>query len=213
MFNAAEWVGSTVETLSGLVPRVTALVGAAEDLVERIHQVADRAEVAIAQVESTIGQVDGVIAGAGSAVQRADAVVGQAADAVRQVAATLEGADQALGRANRMIDDFEAPLTALRPSLETLARTTHPDEVAAVVEMVDMLPQLTESVRTDVLPMLKTLDTVGPDLHELLFVSRELNEMLGSLPGMGRIKKRVEEEQAEEDAERPHPGDSSSTPV
>jgi hypothetical protein len=53
---------------------------------------------------------------------------------------------------------------------------------------------------------------VGPDLHELLFVSRELNEMLGSLPGMGRIKKRVEEEQAEEDAVRPSPGDSATTP-
>jgi hypothetical protein len=40
---------------------------------------------------------------------------------------------------------------------------------------------------------------VAPDLHDLLEVSRELNEMLAGLPGLGRIKKRIDEEQAEED--------------
>jgi hypothetical protein len=36
---------------------------------------------------------------------------------------------------------------------------------------------------------------VAPDLHDLLETSRELNEMLAKLPGMGLIKKRVDEEQ------------------
>ena len=102
----------------------------------------------------------------------------------------------------KMLNEFEPPLTRLKPTLDTLAETTSPAEVASVVQMVDMLPALTESMQTDVLPMLKTLDTVGPDIHDLLMVSKELNEMLGSLPGMGRIKKRVEEEQAEEEAEQ-----------
>jgi hypothetical protein len=35
---------------------------------------------------------------------------------------------------------------------------------------------------------------VAPDLHELLNVSRELNEILGKIPGIGRLKKRVEED-------------------
>ena len=48
------------------------------------------------------------------------------------------------------------------------------------------------------LPVMTTLGTVAPDLHDLLDVSRELNEMLGKLPGLGRIKRRVEEEQAAE---------------
>ena len=111
-------------------------------------------------------------------------------------------ADATLGTASKMLNEFEPPLTRLKPTLDTLADTTSPAEVASVVQMVDMLPALTESMQTDVLPMLKTLDTVGPDIHDLLMVSKELNEMLGSLPGMGRIKKRVEEEQAEEEAEQ-----------
>ena len=48
----------------------------------------------------------------------------------------------------------------------------------------------------DLLPVMRTLGTVAPDVHDLLDVSRELNGMLGKLPGMGRIKKRVDEQQA-----------------
>ena len=86
------------------------------------------------------------------------------------------------------------PLTTLQPTLQTLADTTHPDEVAALVTLVDHLPALTEQVERDVLPVLTTLGSVAPDLHELLNVSRELNEILGKIPGIGRLKRRVEED-------------------
>ena len=34
-------------------------------------------------------------------------------------------------------------------------------------------------METDVIPIMDSLSTVSPDLHDLLAVSRELNEMLG----------------------------------
>jgi hypothetical protein len=57
-----------------------------------------------------------------------------------------------------------------------------------VVQVVNMLPEVVVSLREDVLPILNTLDTVAPDVRELLVVSRELNEMLGAIPGLGRAK-------------------------
>ena len=48
--------------------------------------------------------------------------------------------------------------------------------------------------------VLDTLSTVAPDLRDLLDVSRVMNELLGAVPGLGRVKRRVEVEQAEEDA-------------
>ncbi|MGH3336110.1 MAG: hypothetical protein ACRDOZ_09855, partial [Nocardioides sp.] len=80
---------------------------------------------------------------------------------------------------------------------ERLAETTDPREVDAMVALVDQLPLLASKLETDVIPVLHTLTSVAPDLHDLLDVSRELNEMLAKLPGMGRLKKRVDEEQAE----------------
>lgn len=237
LVNAVSWVGSSVDTLTELLPRVVTLVDSVEGLVERIHQVIDRAELTINRVDDTMDRVDGVIVGAESAVVRADAVIVGAEAAVARadgvltateeataratgvldaaeattarVDATVSGADQALGKASKLLDDYEPPLTTLKPTIDKLAETTHPEEIEALVHVIDMLPELTDSLRDDVLPMLKTLDSVGPDVRELLMVSRELNEMLGSLPGMGRIKKRVEEEQAEEEAERPDPREAS----
>ena len=51
------------------------------------------------------------------------------------------------------------------------------------------------------LPVLTTLGTVAPDVHELLNVSRELNEILGKIPGVGRLKRRVEEEEGEDETD------------
>jgi hypothetical protein len=43
--------------------------------------------------------------------------------------------------------------------------------------------------------VLDSLSTVAPDLHDLLDVSRELNEMLGQIPGISRMKKRIDKQQ------------------
>jgi hypothetical protein len=89
----------------------------------------------------------------------------------------------------------------MQPMLERLAETTNPAEVDAVVGLVDRLPALADRVESDVLPVVETLQSVGPDLRELLDIASELNEVLGRVPGMGRIKKRVEEEHTAENDE------------
>ncbi len=57
-----------------------------------------------------------------------------------------------------------------------------------------------ERLDADILPIIENLKTVAPDIHDMLDVTRELNLMLAKLPGMGRIKKRVDEQQAVEGA-------------
>ena len=87
----------------------------------------------------------------------------------------------------------------LQPQLSLqLAETTAPHEVDAMVELIDHLPVLARKMETDIIPVLDSLSTVAPDLHDLLDVSRELNEMLAKIPGMGRVKDRVEKQQEEE---------------
>ena len=71
--------------------------------------------------------------------------------------------------------------------------------MAALVTLIDHLPAVTLQVERDVLPVMASLGSVAPDLHELLDVSRELNEILGKIPGIGRLKRRVEEEDEGDD--------------
>ena len=100
-----------------------------------------------------------------------------------------------------LLDSCAPSLIALQPSLETLAETTHPDEVKALVSLIDHLPEVTARMEDDVLPVLATLGSVAPDIHDLLTVARELNDMLAKVPGMGRIKRRIDEEEGEDRTE------------
>ena len=98
-----------------------------------------------------------------------------------------------------LLDTYQPTLETLAPIVSRIAETTSPDEVDAVVHLIDALPGIVDKLDKDILPVLDTLSTVAPDLRDLLDVSRVMNELLGSVPGLGRVKRRVEVEQAEED--------------
>lgn len=170
---ALERGGGQVEALIGAVPRVLALL--------------DRAEVLLAR--------------ASTAVDRVSVVAGDAAAEVVRVGAVVDRAEVQVARVATLLDSLEPSLVTLQPTLEILADTTHPEEIAALVRLVDHLPELTERVEKDVLPVMATLGSVAPDVHDLLTVARELNDMLAKVPGMGRIKRRIDEEEGEDRTE------------
>jgi hypothetical protein len=180
-----------VDQLLGAVPRVLALLDQAEVLLVRSSADVDAVEAVTREAETVVAHTDAVVDRAEALVVRVDRVVDGAAT-------VADRADAMVARTVVLLDALEPPLTTLQPTLQTLADTTHPEEIAALVQLIDHLPDLTERIERDVLPVMTTLGTVAPDLHDLLDVSRELNEMLGKLPGLGRIKRRVEEEQAAE---------------
>jgi len=117
--------------------------------------------------------------------------------------ALIDRIEQPVGRMATLLDSLEPSLAKLQPTLERIADTTDPDEVEALVRLVDHLPTLVEQVERDIMPILGTLGSVAPDLHDLLQVTRELNEMLAKVPGFSRIKKRVKAEQSEDETDAP----------
>jgi hypothetical protein len=181
VLSALERGGEQVEALLGAVPRVLALL--------------DQAEVLVARASSAVDRVAVVAEDAAAEVARVGGVVDAAALEVERVRTVMDGAEVQVARATTLLDVLEPSLTALEPTLRTLADTTHPDEVAALVQLVDHLPELTQRVERDVLPVLTTLGSVAPDVHDLLTVTRELNDMLAKIPGMGRIRRRIDEEE------------------
>jgi hypothetical protein len=142
----------------------------------RMSGLLDDAERLMVTVEALVARIEDTRRGA-------DELVHRAAEPVRRTTA--------------LVAALEPSLTTLQPTLERLAETTDPREVDALVGLVDHLPVLVDRLERDILPILGTLTSVAPDLHDLLDVSRELNGMLAKIPGMGRIKQRVDEQQAE----------------
>jgi hypothetical protein len=66
--------------------------------------------------------------------------------------------------------------------------------------MVDALPALRGHLVEDVMPLLRRLDHVGPDLHNLLAVTQDLHLAIIGLPGLKMLRRRGEERVAEDEA-------------
>ena len=133
---------------------------------------------------------------------QAGALISRAGRLAEQAEPLVQRAGELVGRADGLLERFEPSLRGLEPVLNRLAESTSPAEVDAAIQLIDTLPELVQAMENDVLPIMKTMGTVAPDLRNLLGTSKELNEILGSLPGLGRIKKRVEERQELEDQDR-----------
>ncbi len=178
LWQLLERSADSVEQLLAAVPRVTSLLGEAEALVGRAHRLVDDIEATRADAQKV--------------VDRTHAVTDRAETALDSMTTLTD-------RSRVLLDSLEPSLTRLQPVLERLSETTSPREVDAMVHLVDQLPTLAGRLETDVLPMLAGLETVAPDLHDLLDISRELNEMIGQIPGFGRIKRKVDEQQEAEE--------------
>lgn len=178
----------SLERAIALVPRLTVIVTEVEALVTRV-------QAAVEALELTQERAQAVL-------QRTETVVEEAATLTGKASALIERMQPLADQLAPLAQEFEPTLRQLEPMLRRVAETTDPDEVAAVVSMIDMLPEVVGKFRDDIVPVIDTMGTVAPDLRDLLDVSKELNGMLAGLPGLGRIKRRVEEEQDREDAYR-----------
>ncbi len=103
-------------------------------------------------------------------------------------------------------DLVRAHRRAARP-LRTCSRRTPPDRrqddhqladtnAKEFAFLIQQVPTLVRTAEDELIPTLQTLRSVAPDLAELLEVSRTLNEMLGAVPGLGRVKKRIDDDDA-----------------
>ncbi|HEU4511913.1 MAG TPA: hypothetical protein VFR87_02295 [Nocardioidaceae bacterium] len=200
-----------LQRASTALDRLEATGSSADEVLRRTDAIVTRAEQAVMRVDEvvndaqrSIARVDGVVGKAEQTVGRVDGVIGKAEDTVARSGTVIDDADRAITttdglmrRVLTLLDLTEPALTKLQPTLERLADTTHPDEVDALVALVDHLPLLADRMEGEVIPIVRSLQNVGPDIHDLLDLTRALNEMLAAVPGLGRVKKRIDEEQEE----------------
>ena len=162
--------------LASLLPRITTLLDSAELLLTRVDALITRLELCETRVQTVIENV--------SSSERAAREVITAAAQIEQ-------------RARSLLDSSEPAVTKALKTVSYAGDRFGSDQVDAVVAYLDFLPLL-QALDREVVPMIGTMQTVAPDLTELLAVSRALNELMGSLPGLGRAKKRIDEDLARE---------------
>ncbi len=215
----AELPGRAVQIVADvevLVARVGILVGRMERLATDAARVCADAAASIERVDAltaaaaaAITRVDAVNDDAGAAIGRVNALNDAAAGAVHEAAATVAEAARLTGTAGVLLDTYEPMARKAAPLAEKFVDSISPAEVDAAIKLVDDLPRLTEHLRSDVLPILATLDRVGPDIHELLEVTYDVRRAILGIPGFGFFKKRGEDILEDEETEA-HDRDGSA---
>lgn len=137
-----------------------------------------------AAAASVPGRVLKLLTAAESVITRAEALVTR----TERVAAEAE---EAVAHVRRVTEAAEEQLAAARPLMEFVEEfSAH--EVRAAIRLVDELPRLARHLNEDVLPILGTLNRVGPDLHELLEVANDVRQAILGIPGFDYLRRRGE---------------------
>lgn len=190
--SAAARVAGTVTAAAGAPARALALLDGAEAVLAQITELTRRAE-------SLIDRAEAVTASAAGVVADAERVTGRAATAVTRAEGTAATADE-------LLTAYEGTLRAGAPMAARFVAQLTPEEVTAAIRLVDELPRLTHHLTTDVLPILATLDRVGPDIHDLLEVTRDLKLAVAGIPGLRMLRRRGEDRLAANLANPAAPG-------
>lgn len=148
----------------------TETAAAAASVPERVLDLLSAAESVVARANELVGRVDQVIDDAAGAVTHAQRVTTAAEEQVAAAAPVL-----------RFVEEFSA------------------HELDAAIKLVDELPRLSRHLSEDVMPILATLDRVGPDIHEMLSVTKDLRQAILGIPGFDYLRRRGEGKDGDKD--------------
>lgn len=127
----------------------------------------------------------------------AESVVARAEELARRTDQVIAGAEAAVAHARRVAASAEDQVTAARPLMRFVEEVSAL-EVNAAIKLIDELPRLAGHVSDDVLPILATLDRVGPDIHELLNVANDVRQAIVGIPGFEYLRRRGEDRELDE---------------
>ncbi|MFF5052279.1 hypothetical protein ACFY1S_03720 [Micromonospora sp. NPDC000663] len=197
---------AVLDGVEALLTRINGVVDRIEETLDRTDRVLTDAEAAVREVAvisaaatTAIDTATEVATAAAVVVREADQVARLAAtvvteaDAVAGSAATTVGtATQAAATAAELLSAYEPALRRAAPMAGRFVEELSHEEITAAIHLIDELPKLKEHLTADILPILATLDRVGPDLHDLLDVTRDLKLAVAGIPGLGMLRRRGE---------------------
>lgn len=135
------------------------------------------------------------------AMTRVQELLAASGEMERRATEMLERSQALADRTEPLLERLESTLQTLEPAMRRINETTDPAEVDAAIRLIGRLPGIADRVERDILPVLESLRTVPPDLHDLLDVSKDLNDIVGSVPGLRRVSRRIDENERIQDEE------------
>jgi hypothetical protein len=155
------WSLDTVALVASLPARVEGLFGQLDALLAKVEAITESAAAVIVDVERTTTDASVVVSGASEASTVAQRLIGE-----------LEPiAERGLPLGRKFVDNFSDA------------------ELDAAIKMVDQLPELMTRMEA-LMPILETMDSVAPELHQLLEVTTDVRRAVIGIPGFKFFRNR-----------------------
>ena len=194
-------VRNTVARANRVVDGVDDTVSAADGIVGRVGATVDSADGVVARVGATVDTADDLVLDAGGLIERVVPLVDFAESSVAPIKPVVEALlrdadldpDTARLVATRLIEVLawaDKMIRLLQPIADEVLGSVDPEEVKAVVQFIDHLPELGQTLESDVMPVLASLDTVAPEVHQILDVAQQCLEAVAGIPGFQLLRRR-----------------------
>ncbi|MGW5559039.1 hypothetical protein ACWER9_17675 [Micromonospora sp. NPDC003944] len=183
---------AVLDGVEALLARINGVVDRIETTLDRTDQVLTDAEAAVREVAVISAAATTAIDTASEVATAAAVVVAEADRVASRAAETVDTAAQAAATAAELLTAYEPALRRAAPMAGRFVEELSHEEISAAIHLIDELPKLKEHLTADILPILATLDRVGPDLHDLLDVTRDLKLAVAGIPGLGMLRRRGE---------------------
>ncbi|MBC2589675.1 MULTISPECIES: ribulose 1,5-bisphosphate carboxylase large subunit [Rhodococcus] len=177
-------VVNLLETTEALVGRIDGVVTEAREIVARIDDV-------VTDARATVGRV-------GEVVDSSSAVVGEAATVAHRAQDVVASAGRTSDSAGELLDTYAPMATRAAPLAGQFIDELSAEEVHAAVVLLDQLPELADRM-TALMPILGTLETVAPEIHELLGVAKDVRQAIVGVPGFNFLRRRGEDKENDDD--------------
>jgi ABC-type transporter Mla subunit MlaD len=179
---------STATAVASTPARLLRLVDSSELLLARVATMVDAAQ-------RTLEDAQAVTASAALIAQEAVHITQEAARITQEAAHASAAAGTLVAQAAETGRTANDLITAYEPAARRFVEHLSAEEVDAAIRMIDELPRLAEHLNADIMPILATLDRVGPDIHELLGVTRDLRQAIVGIPGFAMLRRRGEDQE------------------
>ncbi|MGD9525964.1 hypothetical protein [Pseudonocardia sp.] len=183
-------VGGLPERVSALLDEIEGLVGRVGALADRIDGVVDRVEGVVTRADAVAEQADVIVVRAGSAADGAAVVIEQATAVAARAGEVVAHASDTSGSARDLLTTYLPIAEQAAPLARQFVSEFSQDELHALIRLVDHMPAFTEHLEDDIMPILATLDRVGPDVHELLDVLKDVRQAINGIPGFAYFRRR-----------------------
>lgn len=151
------------------------------------------APVRLAELLATAEQL---VVGIQQILQATTAIIEAAARVTARVNAIADHADQVIDRtavvvesAAGMVAELEPIAQKLLPHAAMVADSLSDEEIKALIDMIDRLPELERSAEA-LMPILATMESVAPEVHQLLLVTEDLRRAVVGIPGFKFLRGR-----------------------